>query len=95
MAQQAKLPPTVPALGALMVKGSVQVKRAAVDALAAVGTAGAMQQMERAIEDPDRDVRVAAVESAAVENGDPGMHLARLGDHMAIPPSMVSTWPVM
>jgi HEAT repeat protein len=61
LAKQAKLPPTVPALGALMVKGSVQVKRAAVDALAAIGSTGAMQQLERAIEDKDRDVRVAAV----------------------------------
>ncbi len=61
LAKQAKLPPTVPALGALMVKGSTPVKRAAVDALAAIGTAGAMQQLERAIEDQDRDVRVGAV----------------------------------
>lgn len=61
LAKQAKLPPTVPALGGLMAKGSVPVKRAAVDALAAIGTAGAMKQLERAIDDQDRDVRVAAV----------------------------------
>jgi hypothetical protein len=60
LAKQAKLPPTVPPLGAVLVKGSAQVKRAAVDALAAIGSAGAMQQLERAIEDGDRDVRVAA-----------------------------------
>jgi hypothetical protein len=61
LAKQAKLAPTVPPLGAIMMKGSAQVKRAAVDALAAIGSAGAMQQLERAIEDQDRDVRVAAV----------------------------------
>ena len=61
LAKQAKLPPTVPALGAIMVKGSAQVKRAAVDALAAIASSGAMQQLERAIDDQDRDVRVAAV----------------------------------
>ncbi|UCF40781.1 MAG: HEAT repeat domain-containing protein [Gemmatimonadota bacterium] len=61
LAKQSKLPPTVPALGALVVKGSVPVKRAAVDALAAIGSTGAMQQLERAIDDRDRDVRVAAV----------------------------------
>jgi hypothetical protein len=61
LTKHAKLPPTVPGLGALLVKGSTQVKRAAVDALAAIGSAGAMQQLERAIQDKDRDVRVAAV----------------------------------
>jgi hypothetical protein len=67
LAKQAKLPPTVPALGAILGKGSAQVKRAAVDALAAIGSAGAMQQLERAIEDPDRDVRVAAVRVMATQ----------------------------
>ena len=61
----AKLPPAVPALGLLIGKGSPQVKRAAVDALAVIGTAGAMQQLERAIDDPDRDVRVASVRAMA------------------------------
>lgn len=61
LAKQAKLPPTVPALGAIIVKGSAQVKRAAVDALAAIASSGALQQLERAIDDQDRDVRVAAV----------------------------------
>jgi hypothetical protein len=64
----AKLPPVVPALGLLIGKGSPQVKRAAVDALAAVGTTGAMQQLERAIDDSDRDVRVAAVRAMASRN---------------------------
>jgi hypothetical protein len=62
-----KLPPAVPALGALIVKGSSQVKRAAVEALAVIGTPGAMQQLERAIEDTDRDVRVAAVRAMAAQ----------------------------
>jgi hypothetical protein len=58
---QLKLPPAAPALGALFDGGATSVKVGAVEALAAIGTAGAMQQLERAVDDPDRDVRIAAV----------------------------------
>ncbi len=58
---QLKLPPVAPALGALFGTGTGPIKVAAVEALAAIGTTGAMQQLERAVEDPDRDVRIAAV----------------------------------
>lgn len=39
----------------------VTVRQVAVQALADIGSAGALQALERSIEDPDRDVRVAAV----------------------------------
>lgn len=61
LAGQLKLPPAVPPLGELLERGEPEVRRAAVDALAAVGSPGAMQQIERGIDDPDRDVRIAAV----------------------------------
>jgi HEAT repeat protein len=61
MAGTLRLPPAVPALGALLAEGSPQVKVAAVEALAAIGSPGAIQELERAIDDPERDVRVTAV----------------------------------
>lgn len=41
--------------------GDVTLRQAAVAALTEIGSAGALQALERSIEDPDRDVRVAAV----------------------------------
>jgi hypothetical protein len=63
-----KLPPAAPALGALFAAASAPVKVAAVEALAAIGSAGAMQQLERAIDDPDREVRIGAVRVLAARN---------------------------
>lgn len=60
-----KLPPVAPALGALFETATTSVKVATVEALAAIGTSGAMQQMENAVTDPDRDVRIAAVKVLA------------------------------
>lgn len=56
-----KLPPVAPALGELFAAASRPVKVAAVEALAAIGSAGAMQQLEQAVRDGERDVRIAAV----------------------------------
>lgn len=56
-----KLPPVAPALGALFGTATPPVKVAAVEALAAIASPGAMQQLERAVDDADRDVRIAAV----------------------------------
>jgi len=61
LAGQLRLPPVVPALGSLLERGSAQVRRAAVSALAATGTPGALQQLEKALDDDDRDVRISAV----------------------------------
>lgn len=62
LAGQLKLPPTVPALGGLLIAETPTTIRVdVVEALAAIGTPSAMQQLERAIEDAHRDVRVAAV----------------------------------
>jgi hypothetical protein len=62
LAGRLKLPPLVPALGGLLIREvSPDLKVAAVEALAAIGTPGAMQQLERAIPDPNRDVRIATV----------------------------------
>ncbi len=61
LAGQLQLPPVVPGLGKLLEYDRVAVRREAVDALAKTGTPGAMQQLEKAIEDADRDVRIAAV----------------------------------
>jgi hypothetical protein len=62
LAGQLKLPPLVPALGSMLIRDlPAELKAAAVDALAAMGTPGAMQQLERAVQDEHREVRVAAV----------------------------------
>jgi len=56
-----KLPTFVPALGGLLTHDNPAVRGGAASALAAIGSPGAMKQLERAIDDSDRDVRVAAV----------------------------------
>ena len=56
-----KLPPFVPPLGKLLTHHDVEVRRAATEALSAIGSPGAMKELERAIDDGDRDVRIAAV----------------------------------
>lgn len=62
IAGRLRLPPLITALGGLLIRdGDAEIKVAAVDALASIGTPGAMQQLERAIQDASRDVRVAAV----------------------------------
>jgi hypothetical protein len=48
--------------GRLTGHADVEVRRRAVDALGAIGSAAAMKQLEAAVEDEDRDVRVAAVQ---------------------------------
>lgn len=53
---------SVPAIARLLVEsGDVRLRLAAVQALTQVDSPGAMQALERSIEDADRDVRVAAV----------------------------------
>lgn len=62
LAGRLKLPPTVPALGSLLIGDEAgELKVAVVEALASIGTPSAMQQLERAVIDAHRDVRVAAV----------------------------------
>lgn len=61
LAGRLRLPPTVPALGQLLIDAPTDLKVIVVEALAAIGTPSAMQQLERVVRDPARDVRVAAV----------------------------------
>ena len=49
------------ALGKVVVEGDLPRRQAAVQALSSIGSAGALQGLERAIEDADRDVRITAV----------------------------------
>jgi hypothetical protein len=67
LAGQLRLPPVIPALGSLLEGASTEVRRAAVAALTATGSPGALQQLERAIEDADRDVRIGAVRALATQ----------------------------
>ena len=73
LAGQLRLPPVVPALGNLLERATTEVRRAAVAALAAMGTPGALQQLERAIGDADRDVRIGAVRALGTQ-GHVGAH---------------------
>jgi len=61
LAGRLRLPPTVPALGRLLIDAEPALKVAVVEALAAIGTPSAMQQLEQAVTDSARDVRVATV----------------------------------
>jgi HEAT repeat protein len=55
----------VPGLGSLLQRGSVEVRHEVVEALAAIGTPGAFKQLELAIGDEDRDVRINGVRHLA------------------------------
>jgi hypothetical protein len=61
LATQLKLPPLASALGGVFERGGKESRRAAVEALAGIGTPGALQQLEKVIDDRDRDVRIGAV----------------------------------
>ena len=57
-----KTPAAVASMSKVLVESSdVELRQATVHALAEIGSAGALQALERAIEDRDRDVRVAAI----------------------------------
>lgn len=56
-----KSPAAVPALGKMLTVGEPDMRVAAVIALTEIGSAGAMQMLERALLDEDRDVRIVAV----------------------------------
>jgi HEAT repeat protein len=61
MIAQLAIPPFIPALGALLEREDAEVRKEAVNALAATGSPGAMRELEKAIDDSERDVRVGAV----------------------------------
>jgi hypothetical protein len=63
----------VPVLGRQSTQGDAIVRLAAVQALAEIGTPGALQQLERAIDDPSRDVRVAAARAFAARAHRPAL----------------------
>src|ERR1700755_2020113 len=63
-----KPPPAVPALGKMLTVGEQEIRVAAVTALNEIGSAGAMQMLERAIGDEDRDVRIIAVRALGARN---------------------------
>ena len=60
-----KLPPFVPALGALLDRDELEVRKEAAVGLAAMNSPGAMKELERAIDDKDPNVRVVAVRALA------------------------------
>jgi HEAT repeat protein len=61
LAGQVRVPAVVPALGARWPNTNRNIRQAAGDALSANASPGAMQQLEKAIDDQDREVRIAAV----------------------------------
>ncbi len=75
LASKLKLPPVVPQLGAILTRqASEELKVATVEALSRIGSPGAMQQLEKAITDKFRDVRVGAVRTLGTRG-----HRAALG----------------
>ena len=54
-------PAAVSPLAKLLSDGSQAVRKAAVQALVGIGSAGAMQAVERAVEDGDSDIRIIAL----------------------------------
>ncbi|HMG71176.1 MAG TPA: HEAT repeat domain-containing protein [Gemmatimonadaceae bacterium] len=63
-----KSPAAVPALGKMLTVGESPMRVAAVTALTDIGSAGAMQMLERALIDEDREVRTVAVRALAARN---------------------------
>ena len=61
MAGALKTQAAVTALGRILGDGSVEMRQLVAQALTEIGSPGAMQALERAIDDSDRDVRVTAV----------------------------------
>ncbi len=51
-----------PDFGRLLRHADTGIRLAAVDALGAIGSASAMKQLERSVEDKDRDIRIASVQ---------------------------------
>lgn len=51
-----------PAFGKLLRHADANIRRAAVDALGAIGSATAMKQLEWSVDDEDRDIRIATVQ---------------------------------
>jgi HEAT repeat protein len=63
-----KSPAAVPALGKMLTVGESDMRLAAVTALTDIGSAGAMQMLERALVDEDREVRIVAVRALGARN---------------------------
>src|SRR5712671_6621734 len=63
-----KSPAAVPALGKLLTVGEADMRLAAVTALTEIGSAGAMQMLERALVDEEREVRTVAVRALGARN---------------------------
>jgi HEAT repeat protein len=61
-------PGRVPALGKMLTVGESDMRLAAVTALTEIGSAGAMQMMERALADEEREVRIVAVRALGSRN---------------------------
>ena len=59
---------SVPALGKMLTVGESDMRLAAVTALTEIGSAGAMQMLERALVDEDREVRIVAVRALGARN---------------------------
>jgi hypothetical protein len=65
LAGQMALPSAVPALAALMTRPSAPLRRAVVESLIQVRSGAALEALQAALEDGDRDVRVTAVRGLA------------------------------
>ncbi|HMG95665.1 MAG TPA: HEAT repeat domain-containing protein, partial [Gemmatimonadaceae bacterium] len=63
-----KSPAAVPALGKMLTVGESDMRAAAVTALTEIGSPGAMQMLERALVDEDREVRIIAVRALGARN---------------------------
>jgi len=61
LAGRLKLPGAPEGMGPLLESGSREVKLAVTESLIAIGTPSALRLLEKAVEDPERDVRIAAV----------------------------------
>jgi hypothetical protein len=55
-------------LAKVMADGDAEFRLAAAETLAVMGTAGALQLLEKAIDDPERDVRLVALKALAAKN---------------------------
>jgi hypothetical protein len=65
LAGQMMLPSAAPVIATLLAKGSITTRKAAVDSLIQIKSGAALEALQNALEDADRDVRVTAARGLA------------------------------
>ncbi|MEX2284028.1 MAG: HEAT repeat domain-containing protein [Gemmatimonadota bacterium] len=74
LAGQMALPSSAPAVATLLTRPSIPLRRAAVDALILIKSGAALEALQTALDDGDRDTRIAAARGLATLRYQPARH---------------------